>query len=93
MTLQLFDILLQSAFPMVVRGLTNCQSIVQYCILSDEMMRLMRLQLEEDTISYLSLIPNCISSGKTDCGEDFKWYLREAHNEVHLFFRGCGEVN
>lgn len=79
MTLQLFDILLQSAFPMVIGGLTNCQSVVQNCILSDEVMRSVRLQLEEDTISYLSLIPGCTSS---DSGEDFVCYLREAGNEV-----------
>lgn len=80
-TLQLFDILLHSAFHMIVEGLTNCQSIAQYSIISNEMMRPARLQLEEDTVSYLSLIPDCIYSGNNE-REDFKWYLRAAHSEV-----------
>lgn len=88
MTLQLFDILLHSAFHMIIEALTNSQSIVQYSILPNEMMRPARLQLEEDTISYLSLIPDCIYSGNNDCEEDFKWYLGEAHNEVKMILVG-----
>jgi hypothetical protein len=86
-TLQLFDILLHSAFHMVIDGLTNCQSIVQ-CYVASEMLYAARLQLEEDTISYLSLIPDCVYSSKNDC-EDFKLYLTEAHNEVKDWQNRC----
>lgn len=78
MTLHLCDVLLRSAFHAVIEGMTNCQLVVQH----NEKMHPARLQLEEDTISCLSLIPDCMYSGKSDYHEDFKWYLKEAHREV-----------
>lgn len=70
---------------MVIEYLANCQSIDQHCILPAEGMRLVRLRLEEDTISYLSLIPDSLSScNKSVSGEYFNQYLREAHIKVGL---------
>lgn len=67
---------------MVIECLTS-QAISRRCILQAEEMRSVRLQLEEDTISYLSLIPDSISSCKIVNGDYFKMYLREAHDTVN----------
>ena len=84
MTLHLCDVLLRSAFHTVIEGITNSRSVLQH---SNEKMHPARLQLEEDTISYLSLIPDSMYSGKNDDKEDFKWYLKEAHREVKIYLR------
>ena len=82
MTLRLIDILLQSSFyNMVVEGLTGCETLVQHCIIHMDTMHSTRLLLEKDTISYLSLIPQVISSSKSEY-KDLSVYLREAHYEV-----------
>lgn len=83
MSLQLFDILLRSPFHVVIEHLTNCCSIVQQCLVQPEMMHSVRVQLEEDMVSYLSLLPDYISC-KNGSGEDLIQYLREAHNKVVL---------
>ena len=79
MTLQLFDILLSSPFiALIIRHLTNCQSDVQHCILQAAKMHLVRVQLEEDIVSYLSLIPNCIEND----GCDMEQYISESQDKV-----------
>ncbi len=78
-TLQLFDILLRLPFSMIIEELTHCSSTTLNCILQADQMHSARVQLEQDTVSYLSLIPSCLSSGG---GEDLSQYLREAHDKV-----------
>lgn len=67
---------------MVIEHLTS-QAISHCCILQAEEMHSVRLQLEKDTISYLSLIPDCISSCKIVNGDYLNMYLREAHDAVN----------
>lgn len=84
MTLQFFDILLSSPFRItVIEHLFNCQSITQHYILQAKVMHSVRVQLEEDTISYLSLIPEYISSSQS-ADEDLKNYMQEAQDKVKI---------
>ena len=67
---------------MVIEHLTDCESIANLHTLQAEVMHSIRIQLEEDTISYLSLIPDCFSSYHDVGSEDLKLYFQEAHNKV-----------
>lgn len=84
MTLQLFDVLLQSPLStVIIEELAKCSSLSSNCILHSDGMLSARVQLEQDIVSYLSLIPNCISSCKSDdYVEDISRYMRESHSKV-----------
>ena len=84
MTLQLFDVLLQSPlWTVIVEDLAKYSPLSPSSILHSDGLLSARVQLEQDIVSYLSLIPNCISSCKSDDYiEDMSRYMREAHSKV-----------
>ena len=82
-TLRLFDSLLQSPLPVVMEEFTNTLPLEYSTIVHPEMLHTARLELEEEIIAYLSLIPDCLSSYKSVNGEyGLDLYLREAQHEV-----------
>ena len=68
---------------MVVIENLNCQPIVHNYIVLPEAMHSVRLQLEADTISYLSLIPDHMFTSHSS-NVDFNHYMGEAYAEVNV---------
>lgn len=83
MTLQLFDCLLQSHLSLVVQELMKCQSLMRSGSVQSDMLHSVRLKLEEDTVAYLSLVPDMMCSSITVSGETgLHDYLHNAHSQV-----------
>lgn len=88
-TLQLFDVLLQASLPDVVHELVLQYwkgSQVPQLVVPPEELAAQRQDLEEDTKSYLSLVPDHLSSSRQVTGDTgLENYLIEAHQQVAKF--------
>lgn len=81
--MQLFDCLLQSDLTLVLQELTNCQSLVKRASVQEHMLHSVKLRLEEDTVAYLSLVPDSLCSSVSVSGETgMTNYLHDGHSQV-----------
>ena len=82
-SLQLFDCLLQADVGLVLQELTNCPSLATNNIVPSDSLHSIRLKLEEDTLAYLSLVPDSLCSNTSVTGESgLEGYLCDAHAQV-----------